>query len=156
VSHVGLDWTEHHRLDRMRVRMPERKWSAPMTEAPYMTKPQMMGWLKREGIEPPRLYKMGFPHNNCGGFCVKAGQAHFAHLLKMMPERYAFHEKMEADCREITGKNYSILNDRRGDGKKKTLTLRMLRERIERGESFDRNDWGGCGCSVENEPLKSP
>lgn len=100
VSHVGLDWTEIHRLERMQKRMPERKWSAPMTEAPYMTKLQMIEWLKFEGIEPPRLYSMGFPHNNCGGFCIKAGQAHFALLLRKMPERYAFHEGKEQEMRD--------------------------------------------------------
>ncbi len=30
-------------------------------------------FAKNFGIEPPRLYKMGFKHNNCGGACVKAG-----------------------------------------------------------------------------------
>lgn len=98
--------------------------------------------------EPAKPDAMGFPHNNCGGFCIKAGQAHFAHLLKMMPDLYAFHEAEEEKIRAIVG-NYSVMNDRRGDGKKKTLTLRMLRERIEAGESFDRHDWGGCGCAVD-------
>jgi hypothetical protein len=148
VSHVGLDWTEHHRLDRMRVRMPERKWSAPMTEAPYMTKPQMMAWLKSEGIEPPRLYKMGFPHNNCGGFCIKAGQAHFELLLRMMPDRYAYHEQKEEEMRQMLGKDYAVLREQR-DGNKYPLTLRKLRERIQSQGTFDQFEWGGCGCAVE-------
>ncbi len=148
VSHVGLDWTEQHRLDRMRVRMPERKWSAPMTEAPYMTKPQMMDWLKREGIEPPRLYKMGFPHNNCGGFCIKAGQAHFELLLRMMPDRYAHHEQKEEEMRQMLGKDYAVLREQR-DGNKYPLTLRKLRERIQSQGTFDQFEWGGCGCAID-------
>lgn len=148
VSHVGLDWTEHHRLDRMRVRMPERKWSAPMTEAPYLTKPQMMEWLKREGIEPPRLYKMGFPHNNCGGFCIKAGQAHFELLLRMMPDRYAYHEQKEEEIRQMLGKDYAVLREQR-DGNKYPLTLRKLRERIQSQGTFDQFEWGGCGCAID-------
>jgi 3'-phosphoadenosine 5'-phosphosulfate sulfotransferase (PAPS reductase)/FAD synthetase len=148
VSHVGLDWTEHHRLDRMRVRMPERKWSAPMTEAPYLTKPQMMDWLKREGIEPPRLYKMGFPHNNCGGFCIKAGQAHFELLLRMMPDRYAHHEQKEEEMRQMLGKDYAVLREQR-DGNKYPLTLRKLRERIQSQGTFDQFEWGGCGCAID-------
>lgn len=147
--HIGIDWTESHRLEHTRSALPGWRIEAPMCEGPYWTKCQMLSELRALGIEPPRLYAMGFPHNNCGGFCVKAGQAHFAHLLRTMPDRYAFHEAKEEALRQRSGKDYSILNDRRGDGKKKTLTLRQLRERIEGGEAFDRDDWGGCGCSLE-------
>jgi hypothetical protein len=148
VSYVGLDWTETHRLDRMRARMPERNWTAPMTEAPYMTKPEMLQWLKSEGIEPPRLYQMGFPHNNCGGFCIKAGQAHFAHLLRMMPDRYEHHEQKEQEMRTMLGKDYAVLRETRG-GTKYPLTLRNLRERIQTQGTFDQFEWGGCGCAVD-------
>lgn len=152
--YLGLDWTEEHRMvgiggkpGMLQVFSPWRV-EAPMMEEPIWDKCRMQKEWLALGYKLPRLYAMGFPHNNCGGFCVKAGQAHFAHLLKHLPERYAFHEGMERSVREHSGKDYSILNDRRGDGKKKTLTLQMLRERIEAGESFDRHDWGGCGCST--------
>lgn len=149
VSYFGLDWTEEHRLLRMRKRMPGRKVEAPMTEPPYMTKPQMMEWLKTEGIEPPRLYKLGFAHNNCGGFCVKAGQAQFALLLRTMPERYAWHESKEEEMRARVG-NHSVLRDRT-NGTTKPLTLRELRERIQSQGTFDTEDWGGCGCAIDAE-----
>jgi riboflavin synthase alpha subunit len=29
-----------------------------------------------------------------------------------------------------------------------------LRLRIEAGESFDRHDWGGCGCSIDPREEK--
>lgn len=119
-----------------------------MLAEPLWDKCRMLDELRKLGVKPPRLYEMGFPHNNCGGFCVKAGHAHFAHLYRTMPERYAFHEAKEEAFRERTGKDVSILNDRSGDGRKKPLTLRALRERIVRGD-YDRHDWGGCGCSVE-------
>ena len=152
--YLGLDWTEGHRMNGVggKPGMIEifKPWTveAPMMDEPIWDKCKMQREWIALGYKLPRLYEMGFPHNNCGGFCVKAGQAHFAHLLKMLPDRYAFHEAKEQAMRERTGKDYSILNDRRGDGKKKTLTLRMLRERIEAGESFDRTDWGGCGCAT--------
>jgi hypothetical protein len=154
VVYIGIDWTETHRLEQTRSALPGWQIEAPMCDEPLWDKCKMLAELRLLGVEPPRLYGMGFPHNNCGGFCVKAGQAHFAHLLKVMPERYAFHELKEEAVRARTGKDYSILNDRRGDGIKKTLTLRSLRLRIEAGESFDRHDWGGCGCSLEpNQPV---
>lgn len=145
--YVGLSWDEQHRVDRLQKVCAPWKYAAPMAEAPYMSKAQMMDWLKTEGIEPPRLYKMGFPHNNCGGFCVKAGQAHFAHLLRMMPERYKWHEAKEEELRQRVG-DYSILRDRTG-GTTKTLTLRQLRDRIESQQTFDAFEWGGCGCAVD-------
>lgn len=145
--YIGIDWTEEHRLHRLRKRKPEWRIEAPMCDPPLWDKAQMMTELRKIGIEPPRLYKMGFPHNNCGGFCIKAGQAHFAHLLRMMPERYAEHESSEERMRARLG-DVSVMKDRRG-GKTAPLTMKQLRERIESGESFDRNEWGGCGCALD-------
>ena len=147
--YIGIDWTESHRLDAMRIAKPSWRIEAPMCEEPLWDKCKMLDELKRIGIKPPALYAFGFPHNNCGGFCVKAGQAQFALLLRVKPERYAWHEMREERVRQKTGKDFSVLSDRRGDGKKKPLTLRAFRERIEAGESFDRHDWGGCGCALE-------
>jgi len=145
--YVGLDWTEQHRVDRMKNLCKEWKVEAPMSEEPYWDKPEMIRQLVKIGIREPILYSMGFPHNNCGGFCIKAGQAHFAHLLKMMPKRYAWHEHQEAMMRQKLG-HFAILRDRRG-GQNVPLTLETLRIRIATGEKFDRFEWGGCGCAIE-------
>jgi hypothetical protein len=145
--YLGLDWTEEHRLKRVQNLCAPWRYAGPMTQAPFLSKAQMIAWLEQEGIKPPRLYAMGFPHNNCGGFCIKAGQAHFAHLLKTMPERYLYHEGKEEEMRQMVG-DYSILRDRTG-GTTKTLTLRTLRQRIEKEQDFDKHEWGGCGCAVE-------
>lgn len=147
--YVGIDWTEEHRLHRLRARKPQWKIEAPMCDAPFWDKCHMMEELTKIGIAPPRLYGMGFPHNNCGGFCIKAGQAHFAHLLRVMPERFAFHEKQEQAMRDTLG-DVSVMKDRRG-GKATPLTMRQLRERVEAGEAFDRHEWGGCGCAIDDD-----
>lgn len=155
--HVGIDWTEEHRLHDLRARKPTWRIEAPMCEAPFWSKYRMQGELRAVGIKPPRLYELGFSHNNCGGFCVKAGQAQFALLHRVLPERYAFHEGKEEAMRAQVG-DYSVLKDRRGlktGEKARPLTLRQLRERIEAGEEFDRHDWGGCGCALDNEPFNS-
>lgn len=145
--HFGMDWTECYRLERVsELLAPWKCASYATTERPILAKPKMLEWLRREGIRPPRLYEMGFPHNNCGGFCIKAGQAHFAHLLRMMPDRYRYHEGKEEEMRQRVG-DYSILRDRTG-GTTKTLTLRQLRERIEAQGEFDAFEWGGCGCAL--------
>lgn len=150
--YVGIDWTEEHRFTRLAERRRALGWNyqAPLTEPPYLSKVQMLKWLRDEGIEPPRLYALGFAHNNCGGFCIKAGQGHFANLLKTMPERYAFHEAKEQEIRQYLGKDVSMLTDRSGDGVKKPLTLKTFRERIEQKQEVDKFDIGGCGCFVDS------
>ena len=79
------------------------------------------------------LRRLGFSHNNCGGFCCKAGQGHFAHLLKVLPHVYAEHEAKEEAMRQMLDRDISILVDRRGGGRRRPLTLRQLRLRIETG-----------------------
>lgn len=149
VLYVGIDWSELHRLDRLQASLAPWVVEAPLCDKPYLTKHDMLAALRAEGIKPPRLYEMGFPHNNCGGFCIKAGQAQFVRLLKAMPERYAYHENKEQELRAFLGKDVSIMKDR-ADGAVATLTLRELRERVTRGDQLDLFDWGGCGCYVDD------
>lgn len=152
VRYVGFDWTELHRLAAMRAALPGWRVEAPMTEPPYLNRTDLFNLLAAAGIELPRLYRLGFRHNNCGGFCVKAGQGHFAHLLRTLPERYAEHEAEEEAFRQFIGKDVSILRDRVG-GDTKPLTLRELRERIQSApQTIDLFDWGGCGCFTESDP----
>jgi len=145
--YIGYDIREFHRLKRLQKLVAPWRYLAPMTEKPFMLKKDMLDWLLREGIEPPRLYKLGFPHNNCGGFCIKAGQAHFLHLMKTFPERFAYHEAKEQEIRKYLDADVSILRDRRG-GEPRPLTLRELRKRHESGDKqLDFLEWGGCGCA---------
>jgi hypothetical protein len=151
--HIGIDWTEEHRLRRAQECGKPWQYAAPMCEPPFMQKPAMLEWLKSEGIEPPRLYKMGFPHNNCGGFCVKAGHAQFALLLRTMPDRYKWHEDWEARVRADQVSRgivpSSVLYHRRG-GPRQRITLKEFREQMEtQPELLDAYDFGGCGCAVE-------
>jgi hypothetical protein len=152
IVYTGIDWSEHHRHDRLRDRRRQAGWryEAPMCEAPYLTKADMLDSLKQEGIAAPRLYGLGFAHNNCGGFCVKAGVGHFTNLLRTIPERYAYHEAKEAEIRAVVGWRQTILRDRTG-GTAKPLSLSDLRERIEAGWQPDLFDIGGCGCFVDDE-----
>jgi 3'-phosphoadenosine 5'-phosphosulfate sulfotransferase (PAPS reductase)/FAD synthetase len=145
---LGIGWDEEHRIRRVQERTKPWNYIAPLTEAPYLTKLDCIAWAKREGIKAPRMYDMGFPHANCGGFCIKAGHATFRLLLKNFPERYAAHERAEEELRELVG-DHSVMTDRSGDGKKKVLTMKQFRERIERDENdYDLFDFGGCACAL--------
>ena len=145
--YLGFDWTEAHRFERAQGYWEPWEVRAPMCDPPYIDKAQVLSALRAAGIEPPRLYGMGFPHNNCGGFCIKQGMAGFRHLLEVFPERYAYHEGREQELREFLGKDVAILRDRAG-GTTTPLTLSTLREQIEAGAENEQLalDWGGCGC----------
>ncbi|MET9915403.1 hypothetical protein ABZZ74_54020, partial [Streptomyces sp. NPDC006476] len=129
--YVGIEDTPR---DRARIPAIARNWKPWQTRFPLcsrrqptLTKDQLLSEARALGVEPPRLYALGFPHNNCGGRCVRAGQRQWLHLLKVMPERYAEAEAEEEKLRAQLG-NVSILRDRRG-GTARPLTLRELRAR---------------------------
>ena len=143
--YVGIDWTESHRYQRIVERNKTWAYFAPLCDPPYLNPEQAKDEVIADGIKIPRLYTEGFAHNNCSGVCVKAGQAHFAHLLKMRPDVYAEAEQKEEDMRAFLGRDISILTDRKG-GAKKPLSLKIFRERKERGQEHDVHEWGGCGC----------
>ena len=144
--YVGIDWTEGHRTKAVIEAWAPYTVIAPLTQPPYLSKKQICDLIKAEGIEPPRLYGMGFPHNNCRGFCVKAGQAQFALLLEKMPINYAYHERKEKEIREKLGKDVAILRHTSGPEKGKPWTLEAYRKHLECKGAFDKNEWGGCGC----------
>lgn len=155
IIYVGIDWTETHRVPAIVKNYLPYKAEAPLTEEPFVDKEQVLADLRSRGIEPPRLYEAGYAHANCGGFCVRAGQGQFAHLLKENPERYAYHEAKEEELRQHLGKDVAILRDRRG-GTSTPLTLRSFRERAEKKpDQLDLFDIGGCGCFVADEGARA-
>jgi hypothetical protein len=152
VSVLGFDWSEVHRLDRAEAFWAPWRIEAPLTEKPFLSKEQLLAGLDGHGILPPRLYAEGFAHNNCGGFCCKAGQASFALLLRRHPDRYRWHEEREEELRSRLGRDVSILRDRRG-GQTRPLTMRRFRHRLERRPgAFDKDEWGRCSCMEEPRP----
>ena len=118
-------------------------------EKMYYDKPELIEWAELEGLKTPRLYNLGFSHNNCGGGCVRAGQAQFKKLLEVMPERFAMWEEKEQEIIKHIGKDVSILMDMK-DGVRRSLPLIELRRRVEdQPQLIDETDIGGCGCFFE-------
>lgn len=147
--YVGIDWSETHRIPAIENAYLPYLAFCPMTEPPYLGKEDMLDQCRAEGLEPPRMYASGFPHANCGGGCVRAGQGQFKLLLEQNPERFAFWESKEQEMRDHLQKDVAILRDRRG-GVSKPLPLTVLRQRIQgEPESVDADDIGGCGCFVD-------
>lgn len=150
VVYLGIDWTEKHRFVRVQKYVDGWRYEAPLCDPPYQTKYELLRELDAAGIKRPRLYDKGFAHNNCGGFCCKAGKSHFALLLNTMPERYAFHEEQEQRLRGL-GINGTVLT-RVSNGVKTPITLREFRESLQFDGydqmSFNDDLAAGCGCSL--------
>lgn len=151
IVYLGIDWSEAHRIPGAIKRNEPYTVAFPLNAKPYLEKHELLAWARREGLVTPRLYDLGFAHNNCGGGCVRAGQGHFRLLLRTMPERYAEWEKREADMAKFLGKDVSILKQQI-NGQSRSLSLTALRERAELQPSLiDDTDIGGCGCFVNDE-----
>jgi len=154
VVYLGYGWDEAHRMTRARPRWEPWTVRAPMCEPPYLMKDQVLSLIRAAGIEPPRLYAQGFPHANCGGFCVKAGQAQFRHLLLRNRDRYLAHEVREEELRAQLGKDVAVMRDRTG-GAVTPLTMREFRGRLDSQPAMFEDDWGGCGCIDGQDDLPS-
>lgn len=150
IVYVGIDWTETQRIPAIESGWAPYRVETPMTEPPLLDKSKMQTECLRAGIALPRLYRAGFPHNNCGGFCVRAGQAQMELLHREHPERYAYAEEREQELRDHLDADVAVLKDRTG-GTATPLTLRSFRERLEaQPDLFDPLDFGGCGCFTED------
>jgi len=146
VLYLGMNWDEEHRLDRSKIYWNPYQLEGILFEPPLMNRDSMMAELERIGIKPPRLYALGFPHNNCGGFCIKAGHAHFKLLLEKLPDKYAEAEEREEHIRNLLDKDVAIMRDRRG-GTATPLTMKEFRSR--NTSELDLFEWGGCGCFTD-------
>lgn len=154
VVYLGYDWTEPERHDRAVPHWLPYRIESPLISPPYVSKPDLLDVFRARGIEPPDLYAQGFPHANCGGACVRGGQAQWRLLLHVNRPRYLEWEGEEQVTRDLLGKDVTILRDRRGK-QLRPLTLRAFRERLEEVPTlFDPADWGACGCT--DEPVGPP
>lgn len=156
VIYVGLDWTEVNRLENLRAAKSDWQIEAPMAEwSPLWDKCKMLDELQALTGRPlPRAYREGFPHNNCGRRCVRAGITHFIHLYKTDPDQFLDWEREEELTRQQfqrrgISSNFTVMRDRR-DNQVRPLSFAELRERIlAEDPSLPRDDWGGCGCGVD-------
>ncbi|WP_033355465.1 hypothetical protein [Kitasatospora aureofaciens] len=135
--YIGIDSSVK---DRARIPPIARNWQPWRTEfilcaegEPELTKDELLEEARNFGVEPPRLYALDYPHNNCGGLCVRAGKAQWLHTLRTFPERYAIAEAEEEAFRAKHG-DYSILKEQRNKVVYR-LTLRELRLREENSRS---------------------
>ena len=143
--YLGFDGDEAARMARAATYWAPWTVRAPLLEDPPMDKDDVRDLMRMVGLKEPRLYALGFKHNNCGGFCVKAGHEQFQLLLKHFPERFDAHARREQELRVFLGKDVAILRDRRG-GRMRPLTLVEFRRRALANEQLDCFGGSDCAC----------
>jgi 3'-phosphoadenosine 5'-phosphosulfate sulfotransferase (PAPS reductase)/FAD synthetase len=144
---LGLDWREMHRI------VPRQRWhrarrngvwrppygyqarlfnvyeAYPLLWRPYEFRPYQRV-VRRWGIEPPRLYVMGFKHNNCGGRCFRQGKGEWRRLLAFFPERFAQMRDWELAQRAKGGaRRERAINSEKRNGQTRPVTLAELEAR---------------------------
>jgi hypothetical protein len=126
VLYVGIDASETRRIPGIRAGWTPWHVQFPLTAEPDLTKDAMLAEAHAAGLTPPRAYAEGYSHANCGGLCVRGGQAHWARTLRLHPDRYAAYEHLEQQFRDRHG-DVAILTRQRG-GIRRPFTLRDLRQ----------------------------
>ncbi|WP_031441139.1 hypothetical protein [Sphingomonas sp. FUKUSWIS1] len=152
---IGIgDW-ESHRFDDgegggVGPRMVAEGWAycAPLCGDPTEHPSLFYAPVEQLGVAPARNYGLGYVHDNCGGMCVKGGQAHWQNRHTRQPLRFAYDAIMERKVRAYLGADVSILTDRRNK-EKKPMTLDQFARRMRRRPDllFDYLPGeSGCGC----------
>lgn len=147
IVHVGLYQDEKHRLESVR-----RQWGGialveSLLSETLLVNQDIFVELEKLNINKPRLYDMGFPHNNCGGGCVRAGKTVWLNLLEKMPERYQQWEDLEQEIGQVRGRKVSFIRKMVG-GIRYPYTLKDLRLNI---PAEQLTDTSGCGCFISDE-----
>lgn len=121
VVYIGMEKTKR---DRARIPAIARNWKPWRVQFPLcnrwepelskeQSKARLMDLSRWYGIEPPRLYALGYEHNNCAGLCVRAGAKQWKLTLDVQPEKFAYAEAQEQGMRDLLGKPVSMLRQRR-------------------------------------------
>jgi hypothetical protein len=143
---IGLDYWESRRLKTTRTSyakaIPEARVDYPLLWPQVETRPLTQVCREDWQIEPPRLYLLGFSHNNCGGACVRQGRAEWERLYRHFPDRYAAREAWESAQRAKGGAraNRAFCAVQR-QGKKTSLSLAEIRAHLENGGESESGDY---------------
>ena len=154
--YVGVDMNEYERMNKIRERWAPYKVEAPLCMGDHwMDRTEIFKLLKDNNLKLPRLYKLGFAHNNCGGFCVRAGKRQFEKLFRNFPEKYEWHIEQEKEFREVIGRDDVGILRQVHQGKTTIISLEEFKKIIIQKQNLEDNsiqlelfDGEGCGCFI--------
>lgn len=105
----------------------------------------MMDWLNSQDVILPAAYTEGYPHNNCGGICVLAGQSQYVLLYEQDRERYLYAAWQEMRLQTLRNINATILKVTR-EGNGRGVSLFDFIAMIEAGDVNTRDISVSCSC----------
>jgi hypothetical protein len=148
ILYFGISYDEIHRQASI-----VRNWQPYKTEMPLIdTVVDKKELLELYNIEIPRLYKMGFTHNNCKGRCIKGGQGHWLQLLKEDYVSFCEMRDFELAMNNIINAKNGTMGIKYSYMKKQgqAYTLQDLEnDNKNRPEQLDMFDFGVCGCFID-------
>lgn len=129
VLYVGLEPSELRREPGIVAGWQPWRVEFPLLHNTSATKDDLLAWCRACGLTPPRLYRLGFSHNNCGGLCVRGGQAHWRRTLREFPDRFRWYEKQEQQFRAEHGDVATLKHQHQHQhqGRTTPLSLQQLR-----------------------------
>lgn len=136
VLHVGITADEIDRMLAIKANWKRHGYTvrAELADEPKLARETLIAMCEAEFGFIPLMYRQGMKHNNCGGFCIKAGKAQIARLLWYDRPTYLHHETMELLHQQTFNHNSTIMRDewaRAGVRGADSLTLREFRYRME-------------------------
>jgi len=146
---IGIDSTEEHRLKPVIVKNKPYVYRSILIENNvFLTTEYKNRWCDINNIRIPRLYDYGFAHNNCGGFCVKAGLAQFKKLYEYLPDIYLENEMQEELLMRTHPRTKPFLR-KQVKGVLRYMTMKEYRLKYLDSLTDDESlDFGGCGCAL--------
>jgi tRNA(Ile)-lysidine synthase TilS/MesJ len=142
----GIDLFESDRLERLRSRY-EFSVLSPAVDFILDRESLLREALEASGCKLPYLYQIGMTHNNCGGFCVKAGTGHYKNLLEKDPDRYEYFVQKEKEVYDRVPAARPFLRIQK-NGTLQYVTLeefRSIQEAAPKQLELDL-DFSGCAC----------
>lgn len=150
VIYIGYDYQELHRVEKTKSNYESMGFQVdfPLLWKPYEFRKYSQVVKEDWGIEPPRMYELGYTHANCGGRCVKQGQGDWIRTLINFPDRFAEVENWENNMRKNSvNEPYTLLMSQGSN-----LSLTDLRKRYEGNHQinlFDLDSKSTCVvCSI--------
>lgn len=114
----GFDSAEQKRADNWRHNNPEVFLETPLIDM-GLTKSDCINIVRKQGIEIPEMYKLGYKNNNCIG-CVKGQGGYWNKIRVDFPDVFKRMADVEIELDAAICKSYA------GDGKRKKLFLKDL------------------------------
>lgn len=122
----GFDLDEPKRVKSMKLNNPKTNPIFPLWLYGY-TKEDCIKIVGDNGIEVPRMYKLGFRNNNCFKTgCVQGGVGYWQKIQREYPDKFDAMAKVEHDLTDLKGQPVTMLrtNIKKGSEERMPLFLK--------------------------------